>query len=175
MRCDIVKERLSAYMDGELPHNEMQEISLHLEGCESCAKEFESLETLSDSLNNYFEMVSKRVSLDSIYDNVMEKIEKEKIKPVFKDENEGWMMRFIKSLLQYSPTFASIAAILIIAFALLPNQHDNSKSSKGESVSVESLEYSKFNAMIYKTKEQNKTVIWLFKQENDDDEFDDSI
>ncbi len=175
MRCDIVKERLSAYMDGELPHSEMQEISIHLEGCESCAKEFESFEELSSSVQNYFQVISNKVSLDSIYDKVMERVEKEGIKPLFKDENEGWFMKFIKSLLQYSPTFASVAAILIIGFALLPEQRNSTEnSSKSDSVSVESLEYSKFNAMIYKTKEQNKTVIWLFKQENDD-EFDDSI
>lgn len=67
-----------------------------------------------------------------------------------------------------------MAAIILISFAVLNKSEVVQDKQTTENVTVDSLEYSKFNAMIYKTKEKNKAVIWLFKQE-EDSEFDDPI
>jgi hypothetical protein len=43
MQCSEMQENLSAYLDGELDPGEEAALKSHLEGCESCRKEFESL------------------------------------------------------------------------------------------------------------------------------------
>lgn len=47
MNCSEVKERLSAYHDGELPPEEAAQVAAHLADCSSCAEELASFEHLS--------------------------------------------------------------------------------------------------------------------------------
>jgi anti-sigma factor RsiW len=41
--CSAMQARLSEYLDGRLNGREMQQIAAHLEGCQACAREWESL------------------------------------------------------------------------------------------------------------------------------------
>jgi len=43
MQCSEIQENLSAYLDGELDPAGAAELESHLEGCESCRSELESL------------------------------------------------------------------------------------------------------------------------------------
>ena len=43
MDCEKVQENLSAYLDGELSPQEADAVRAHLESCEDCAAEAESL------------------------------------------------------------------------------------------------------------------------------------
>ena len=47
-----VREWLSAYHDGELHGNRLQQVEVHLAKCELCQRELESLESLSGLLHN---------------------------------------------------------------------------------------------------------------------------
>jgi anti-sigma factor (TIGR02949 family) len=42
MNCNFVRSRLSCYVDGELPGDEMFALRRHLEGCTSCRQQYES-------------------------------------------------------------------------------------------------------------------------------------
>lgn len=44
MRCQKVRERLSAYLDGELEDAARREVERHLAGCESCRETYAELE-----------------------------------------------------------------------------------------------------------------------------------
>lgn len=52
MRCERVREKLSAFVDGELSENEHRGIASHLESCESCFREYEELKKLEVLLSN---------------------------------------------------------------------------------------------------------------------------
>ncbi len=55
MNCTEVKERLSAYYDGELSLQERAAVAEHLKGCLDCARELEGfrrVSTLADGLNH---------------------------------------------------------------------------------------------------------------------------
>jgi len=47
-RCDKIKDRLSAYLDGELSPEEMAEIAAHLETCRDCSALLEKMRRLDD-------------------------------------------------------------------------------------------------------------------------------
>ncbi len=50
MKCAKVRERLSAFLDGELKTDEHGRIASHLESCVSCSREYEALKHLGELL-----------------------------------------------------------------------------------------------------------------------------
>jgi len=52
MAGDRVRERLSAWLDGELSPEERREVAAHLEVCEKCRRELAALERLDAALGN---------------------------------------------------------------------------------------------------------------------------
>jgi mycothiol system anti-sigma-R factor len=50
MRCDEVRPRLDAYLDGELPETERVPLRGHLEGCPDCRPEAAALERLREEI-----------------------------------------------------------------------------------------------------------------------------
>lgn len=46
MRCAVAKRKISAYLDGELPQEEVAGLLEHLNSCEQCKKEKELLESI---------------------------------------------------------------------------------------------------------------------------------
>jgi anti-sigma factor RsiW len=51
MKCEQVKPRLLAYLDGEVTERERDEIEVHLEGCPACSMELEELAALQADLS----------------------------------------------------------------------------------------------------------------------------
>jgi len=49
-RCDEIRERLSAYLDGELPPPEAALVVEHLESCPGCREELDDLRRLRDQV-----------------------------------------------------------------------------------------------------------------------------
>lgn len=47
MSCRVVRRRLSAHLDGDLPHVEARALARHLEGCASCTAQLEALRAAS--------------------------------------------------------------------------------------------------------------------------------
>ena len=51
MKCPDLHNRLSAYQDRELAADKAQEIAKHLEVCDICRKEYETLQNIDSLLN----------------------------------------------------------------------------------------------------------------------------
>lgn len=189
-KCDIIEtEKLSAYVDGELNDKEMQEVANHLKDCEACKLLVEELEELSSNTLFHYEKIENSFELPNLikdlneklkntediteehtlYDNIIE-FPKEKIKTKETKANDNIFGKIYK----FAPAIVSLAAILLISIIISNNKPNtttaNTQAKASDSVTVDSLEYSKFNAMIYKTKDKNKTVIWLFKENSDNDD-----
>lgn len=187
-KCDIIEtEKLSAYVDGELNDKEMQEVANHLKDCEACKLLVEELEELSNNALFHYEQIENSFELPNLIKDLNEKLKntediteehtlyhniiefpKEKIK---KEETKD---NIFGKIYKIAPAIVSLAAILLISIIISNNKPNttavNTQAKASDSVTVDSLEYSKFNAMIYKTKDKNKTVIWLFKENSDNDD-----
>ena len=50
MECEKALELISLYIDGELNKEEQEEIIKHMEQCESCKKEYDSLKEMVETL-----------------------------------------------------------------------------------------------------------------------------
>lgn len=51
MECDRIEELLPLYIDGELSPEEASAVTVHLAGCEDCARSLETYQVLEDSLS----------------------------------------------------------------------------------------------------------------------------
>jgi anti-sigma factor RsiW len=56
MKCRSVQKKFSAYQDGELKPREQEEVSRHLQSCESCREEYENLERIWQALGGLEEI-----------------------------------------------------------------------------------------------------------------------
>ena len=76
--CEWISEKMSLYLDDVLNRQEKGEITEHLKNCEDCKKEFDTLKTIVEGLNN-----TEFLPLPKGYHNeVMEKINEQKVSKV---------------------------------------------------------------------------------------------
>ena len=61
MTCEIVRTKLSAFIDSALPENELREINEHLEECGFCSEVYDGLRAADDF---YSAAVEKEVPED---------------------------------------------------------------------------------------------------------------
>ena len=52
MTCNGVSQKIGSYLDGELSGSEMLGIRKHLQSCDACAEEAESLRSLKSAISN---------------------------------------------------------------------------------------------------------------------------
>ena len=108
MRCQKVKDKLVAYLDGELSHIERDGIKEHLTHCNECSNEVKLLSGINESMN-----ASADVEVSSNFQaKFWEKLERERARhKVFDLERLFYRFRFI-------PFPVEVAAILIIGIFL---------------------------------------------------------
>jgi len=51
MKCSRIKKKISVYLDGEMPEQEREVISQHLQQCEECRRELTALSAVRDAIN----------------------------------------------------------------------------------------------------------------------------
>jgi hypothetical protein len=49
-RCDLIRDELKAYLDGQLPFMQRQQVRHHLKGCAACRKELSAMEQTGNQL-----------------------------------------------------------------------------------------------------------------------------
>ncbi len=64
MKCDEIKDKLNAYLDGEVGNPE--EIRRHLDACADCRAELEALSSVNDFLSQYEEEPVPQQAIDRI-------------------------------------------------------------------------------------------------------------
>jgi hypothetical protein len=79
LRCDYVRDRLSAYHDEELPVSDRIAIAVHLENCASCAVEQADFMAISEALrlNGRDEEAAWLPSLARLQSDIVERLEAE--------------------------------------------------------------------------------------------------
>lgn len=112
MSCGTVHNRLSAYLDGELPPAETGAVASHLAGCRPCARRLASLRSALASLAE----LPRLEGAESIAARVLDRLEMESRKPglalVFRS---AWAARplIVPSLLPAAVVLMSVLALVL--------------------------------------------------------------
>lgn len=164
--CEAIKKSLGAWMDGELDAARGAETQLHVQGCASCLEEKARLERLEFTLKRVLETNASQVDFKTFWAGVSQRIAEEKswptrvlewMQPVFSPRRLAW-------------TVPAAVAVLVAVLSLdqfFPGWLGNGQTNMA---SVESIDGHGFNVALLREAKTKTTVIWLFENQESDDE-----
>ncbi len=166
MNCEVVREYLGAWLDGELEPAEAHEIKKHTERCSACSEEKRQLTHLQASLETTFRVRASTLEYESFWNGVRRRIL----------EEHGPRGGFVERLrLAFFPPRLVWAVPLVIVFILgalfleqfFPKWRGG---NNGNLAAVESVDGHGFNVAVFRESKTKTTVIWLFQNEEEQDE-----
>src|SRR3972149_11010382 len=87
-RCEDIRDRIGALMDGELSRSGAEEVRVHLESCLACREEQRQLEKLQASLKEVLVAGPSNVSFERFWSGVEQRINR---KRVWHEDFFGWV------------------------------------------------------------------------------------
>ena len=69
-RCEDIRDRIGAWMDGELSRSGAEEVRVHLESCSACGEERRQLEKLQASLKAVLVAEPSNVSFERFWSGI---------------------------------------------------------------------------------------------------------
>jgi predicted anti-sigma-YlaC factor YlaD len=165
--CEEIKELLGAWLDGEIDAARAAAIQLHVRGCASCLNEKARLERLESLLKSVLETNASEVAFDAFWAGVRQRVADEK----------SWRTRAVDWLRGvFSPprlAWAVPAMVVILVTALSLDQFFPGWRwvfGPTNVASVESIDGHGFNVALLREAKTKTTVIWLFENQENDDE-----
>ena len=166
INCEGVKKLLGAWWDGELGGDEAGAVREHLELCPSCRSEAEKLERLHNSIREALKERAGEIRFDTFWAGLEERMAARRpwwarladwANPAFGLGRMGWAI--------------SLAVILAIGVLSLPDSYRAwfFGSNRGRT-RIESIDAHGFNVAVFREAQTRTTVIWLFSDEESDDE-----
>jgi len=162
--CDLIQERLGAWLDGELPPSQIAEVRDHVAACSACAAEKARLERLDAVLKRALESKAADAAFAPFWAGVRERIAREK----------SWSSRgaeWARGLFGF-PRLAWAVSAAAVIFAVVFSYGRFFPASSNQA-SVESIDGHGFNVALLHEAKTKTTVIWLF--ENQEAENDDAV
>jgi hypothetical protein len=166
MNCDTVEKLLGAWWDGELESDEAEAVRKHLDLCPSCGSARMRLERLDSSIRGALREKAGDIRFDAFWAGVERRIEGKK----------PWWSR----LADWTDPFpgmrgvgwaVSLAVLLTIGVFSLPDSYRGwFFDSNRVRTRIESIDAHGFNVAVFREAQTRTTVIWLFQDQEDDDE-----
>ena len=166
--CEEIKKSLGAWLDGELDAAGAAAVHLHVQGCASCLDEKARLERLDVSLKRLLEANASQVDFKTFWAGVSRRIAD--------DNSKSWSARVLEWMQPvFSPrrlAWAVPAAVAALVAVLSLDQFFPAWRGNGQTnmASVESIDGHGFNVALLREAKTKTTVIWLFENQESDDE-----
>lgn len=153
--CKKIQQRIAAYIDGELPGNEHQELEAHLQSCRLCKKyEQETRETDALLRENISFDLPPEVDLTRIWEKIEPQID---FKPGFLQKLKGL---FAKPAVWVPAIIAAGATAAVMFVVPVSQQQSPLQMSRVESVSSQTGQ-----VMVFQTAESSQPIIWIMSGE----------
>jgi predicted anti-sigma-YlaC factor YlaD len=165
--CQEIQRALGAWLDGELDHSEAEQVRAHLGQCPSCLGEKIRLERLHSSLKSVLQTSAAEVEFETFWNGVRRRIH----------ERRPWHARLLDwgRFALYPPRLAwAIPALILIILGVLsldqffPGWHWG--LGRSNLAAVESIDGHGFNVALFRESKTRTTVIWLFENQEGEDE-----
>ena len=121
MRHQTVRQSMYEFLRNELPASQRREIERHLESCQQCAQELESLRSTVDALTSKLTRPSAQRS-ELYWQQFAEKVERRIESEIPADESQSFVERLLDLLVEnrkpFSYGFASALSLIVVAFAV---------------------------------------------------------
>jgi len=160
--CDEVRELLGAWGDGELDRAEAEAVRLHVEGCSECAEERRQLDKLNVSIKSML-MSQPPIAFEPFWGGLERRI----------SERRSWRPDWLDRLRipLGKPNLAwSIPALIGLALVLYSLGVWKDQTPRNNLAAVESIDAYGRNVALLRENETRTTVIWLYQNQEDDNE-----
>ncbi|MBI2987401.1 MAG: zf-HC2 domain-containing protein [Deltaproteobacteria bacterium] len=165
--CKTVKNSLGAWLDGELSASETERIRMHVEGCPSCSGEKEQWERLQVSLRGVLEGEASGVAFEPFWDGVSRRIFAER--PWYARLWDWAGLAFVPQRLAWAIPLVIVALLAMFSLdQFFAGWHWG--SNRGNGSAVDSIDGHGFNVAVFRESKTKTTVIWLFENQEDEDE-----
>jgi len=168
IRCEDIKDRVGAWMDGELSPACAEEVRVHLESCTACCEERRQLEKLQVSLKAVLVAGPSSVSLERFWPGVEQRINR---KPVWHEDFFGWVRDLLTPPQLAWAVPAVIVLLLLGAFSFeLFWPGTRLSGQRNNFASVESIDAFGRNVAVLRENETKTTIIWLYQNQEGENE-----
>lgn len=157
-RCSVVSTLLERYHDQEVTEEERRQIEEHLTQCASCRALLARTAEIGNLIRLPIQEVSERADFEKAWRKIRREIQAREPLPRWKSLGawlKGWGLTWKRAWIP--ATAAALLVAGLIMSPLLMKDRDASRIS-----SVEYVESSDYNVMIYEGEKGNVTIIWLF-------------
>lgn len=166
MNCDAVERLLGAWWDGELGNDEAEAVRKHLELCPSCRSARARLERLDSSIRGALWEKADEIRFEPFWAGIERRIEAKK----------PWGSRLadwgdLLPGMRRLGWAVSLAVLLAIGFFSFSDLYRGwFFGSNGVRTRIESIDAHGFNVAVFREARTRTTVIWLFQDQEGDDE-----
>lgn len=167
-RCEDVRDRLGAWLDGELNRSEVEEVRVHLDSCPACREERRQLEKLQTSLKAFLVGAATDVSFERFWSGVEQRIKRQRS---WYDDFLGWVRD-----LATPPRLAwAVPAVIVLLLAGVFSVESfwpgmRLAGRRNNFASVESIDAFGRNVAVLRENETKTTIIWLYQNQEGEDE-----
>ncbi len=166
MNCETAKKLLGAWLDGELGPFEAHEIQKHAEECAVCSEEKRRLTHLQASVRSALVGQASGLDFDPFWAGVRRRILREHPPRVSFLDRVRW------ALSQQRLAWA-IPLVIVFLLGLFSLEQFFPKwrlGNKSNLAAVESVDGHGFNVAVFRESKTKTTVIWLFQNQEENDE-----
>lgn len=165
--CETIRNSLGTWLDGEVSHSEAERIRVHVQECPVCFGEKEQLERLQVSLKGALEGRASRLAFEPFWDGVHRRILE---KRPWRDRLWDWVRPAI-----YPQRLAwAIPVVIVFLLGIISLEQFfpgwRWGSSRSNATTVDSIDGHGFNVAVFRESKTKTTVIWLFEDQEEDDE-----
>ncbi len=167
MKCEAVRKSLGPWLDGELQHAEADKIQKHVDECPTCLEEKRRFLSLQISLERVLETEASRLAFEPFWNGVRQRISDDKAQRV----------RFLDRIRRALPPQRlawAIPLVIIFFLGVFSLQQFFPKwrrgSNKSNLAAVESVDGHGFNVAVFRESKTKTTVIWLYQNQEEEDE-----
>jgi len=164
--CSSVSELLEKYFDQEVTDRERLLVEGHLQGCPICRDALTSMEGLRTLIKVPIEEATQQEDFPWVW----QKIER----GIRLQEKVSWWQS-LRSWIHLSPllkkkTWIPAVAIIVVLLLITTQVILKKTPSYSDASVVEYIESETHNIMVYESEKAKMTVIWLFDEEDEEDQ-----
>ena len=167
-RCDNVRDRMGAWLDGELSRSDFEEVRVHLECCPACREEQRQLEKLQASLKELLVAAPSNVSFEQFWPGVEQRIKRQRS---WYENLLGWA-RDLAAPPQLAWAVPAVIVLLLMGVFSLESFWPGMRlaGQRNNFASVESIDAFGRNIAVLRENETKTTIIWLYQNQEGEDE-----
>lgn len=165
--CDDIRDIIGAWLDGELSRSGAEEVRVHLESCSFCREERRQLERLQTSLERVLAAGPANLTAEVFWRGVERRIKQRR---AWREDFVGWLgeLSQLPRLAWFIPAVIVLLLVVMSLDSFLPGLR--LRAQRNNFAAVDSIDAFGRNVAVLRDDETKTTVIWLYQNQEGEDE-----